>query len=147
MLIIDVYAPEGLFPDKHALAHQLAFATIKWSKAPPIDLYLDNTVCYVHEVSADAFSDAAGNSTGVRIQVLVPAGVFGAAQQDDLVRGLTHLVVEVVGDVQIMSRIWCTIIESTDGGWGVGGFTHTKAQISAIARREMSARQSPPLGG
>jgi len=62
MPMIDVYAAAGKFSDKRKLAQDLANAVMKWEKAPPINLFKKNTAAFVHELSPDAISNAAGDS-------------------------------------------------------------------------------------
>lgn len=42
MPMIDVYAAEGTFNDRHALARDLAAALIRWEKVPAISLFQNN---------------------------------------------------------------------------------------------------------
>jgi hypothetical protein len=70
MPMIDVYAAAGKFSDKHKFAQDLANAVMKWEKVPPINLFKKNTAAFVHELSPDAISNAAGASDYVRVQVL-----------------------------------------------------------------------------
>ena len=66
--MIDVYATAGKFSDKHKLAQDLANAVMKWEKVPPINLFKKNTAAFVHELSPDAISNAAGDSDYVRVR-------------------------------------------------------------------------------
>lgn len=54
----------------------MANAVMRWEKVPPINLFKNNTAAFVHELPADAISNAAGDSNYVRVQVLTPAGVL-----------------------------------------------------------------------
>src|SRR4029077_35680 len=60
MPMIDVYAADGTFADKHALARKLAEAVRRWEQVPAIPLFLDNTAAFIHDLPADAISNAAG---------------------------------------------------------------------------------------
>jgi hypothetical protein len=79
--MIDVYAAVGTFPDKHRLAQDLANAVMKWEKVPPINLFKRNTAAFVHDLPAEAISNAAGESNYVRVQVLTPSGVLDRDKQ------------------------------------------------------------------
>ena len=43
MPMIDVYAADGTFSDKHALAKDLAAAVMRWEKVPDIAMFRNNT--------------------------------------------------------------------------------------------------------
>jgi hypothetical protein len=66
MPMIDVYATAGTFERKHQLAQELAAAVMRWERVPEIPLFLDNTAAFVHDLPADAVSNAAGASNYVR---------------------------------------------------------------------------------
>ena len=62
MPMIDVYATEGTFSDKHTFAQDLAKAVMRWEEVPEIPLFLDNTAAFIHDLPADAISNAGGDS-------------------------------------------------------------------------------------
>src|ERR1700680_1256072 len=70
MPMIDVYASEGIFLDKHTLARDVAAAVMRWEKVPEIDLFRKNTAAFVHEMPSDCISNVSGDSQYVRLQVL-----------------------------------------------------------------------------
>ena len=57
--MIDVYATEGTFSDKHTLAQNLAQAVMRWEQVPEIQLFSDNTAAFVHDLPAEAIANAA----------------------------------------------------------------------------------------
>jgi hypothetical protein len=69
MPMIDVYAAAGTFPDKHRLAQDLANAVMRWEKVPPINHFKKNTAAFVHDLLAEAISNAVGDSHYVGVQV------------------------------------------------------------------------------
>jgi hypothetical protein len=75
MPMIDVYATEGTFADKHSLAKDLASAVMRWEQVPDLALFRDNTAAFIHDLPADAISNAAGASNYVRVQVLTQCHV------------------------------------------------------------------------
>ncbi|MEA2503208.1 MAG: hypothetical protein QOG36_251 [Actinomycetota bacterium] len=83
MPMIDVYATEGTFADKHTLAQNLAQAVMRWEHVPEIQLFSDNTAAFVHDLPAEAIANAAGASDYVRVQVLTPVGVLEAPSSQD----------------------------------------------------------------
>ena len=86
MPMIDVYATEDMFSDKHTLAQNLAKAVMRWEQVPEIPLFLDNTAAFIHDLPADAISNAAGDSNYVRVQVLTPINVLDRDKQLGVVK-------------------------------------------------------------
>jgi phenylpyruvate tautomerase PptA (4-oxalocrotonate tautomerase family) len=140
MPMIDVYAAEGTFKDKHELAKDLAAAVMRWEKVPDLALFRNNTAAFVHELSADSLSNVAGDSNYVRVQVLTPVGVLDRDKQLGVVRELTDIVAAAAGDPKLTERTWVLITESPEGGWGLGGHANTSADIVAAARRELAGK-------
>ncbi|HXY71409.1 MAG TPA: 4-oxalocrotonate tautomerase [Actinomycetota bacterium] len=137
MPMIDVYAAEGTFEDKHALAQSCAAAVMRWEQVPDLALFRDNTAAFVHDLPADSISDVAGNGNHVRVQVLTPAGVLDRDKQLGVVKELTEIVAAAAGDPTVAERTWVLIYESPDGGWGIAGHANTGADIAAAARAEL----------
>ncbi len=137
MPMIDVYAAAGTFSDKHKLAQDLANAVMRWEKVPPINLFRKNTAAFVHELPADAISNAAGDTGYVRVQVLTPVGVLNREKQLGVVRELTDLVAAAAKDPALVDRTWVLITESPDGGWGINGHANTGEDIVAAAQSEL----------
>lgn len=138
MPMIDVYAAAGTFSDKHGLAQDLAKAVMKWEKVPPINLFKNNTAAFVHELPAEAISNAAGASNYVRVQVLTPVGVLDREKQLGVVRELTDIVAAAANDAALANRTWVLITESPEGGWGINGHANTSADIVSAARAELA---------
>jgi phenylpyruvate tautomerase PptA (4-oxalocrotonate tautomerase family) len=140
MPMIDVYAAEGTFTDKHALAKDLAAAVMRWEKVPDIAMFRNNTAAFIHDLPAEAVSNVAGDSNYVRVQVLTPIGVLDRDKQLGVVRELTDIVAAAAGDPALTERTWVLITESPEGGWGINGHANTGADIVAAARRELAGR-------
>lgn len=138
MPMIDVYATEGTFSDRKALAKDLASAVMRWEGVPDLPLFRENTVAFVHDLDADAISNVAGESDYVRVQVLTPAGVLDRDKQLGVVRELTDIVAAAAGDATLTDRTWVLIVESPEGGWGIDGFAYTNADIAQAARRALA---------
>src|SRR5713226_2374403 len=119
MPMIDVYATTGTFAGKHQLAQDLAKAVMRWEGVPAIPLFLDNTAAFIHELPADAISNAAGDSNYVRVQVLTPINVLDRDKQLGVVKELTEIVAAAAGDPTLAKRTWVLITESPEGGWGM----------------------------
>jgi len=140
MPMIDVYAADGTFADTHALARDLARAVMRWEQVPEIPLFTDNTAAFVHELPANAVSNAAGASNYVRVQVLTPVGVLDRDKQLGVVKELTEIVATAAGDPSYAERTWVLITESPEGGWGIAGHANTGADIAAAARAALASR-------
>ncbi|MGC2191791.1 MAG: hypothetical protein WA751_05605 [Candidatus Dormiibacterota bacterium] len=138
MPMIDVYATEGTFSDRHSLAKDLANAVMRWEKVPPISLFSKNTAAFIHDLPEDSMSNAAGDSNYVRVQILTPVGVLDRDKQLGVVRELTDIVAAAAGDPTLTTRTWVLITESPEGGWGIGGHANTGADIAALARKELA---------
>jgi len=141
MPMIDVYAAEGTFKNKHALATDLAAAVMRWEKVPNISLFRNNTAAFIHDMPADSLSNVAGDSNYVRVQVLTPVGVLDRDKQLGVVRELTDIVAAAAGDATLTERTWVLITESPEGGWGIKGHANTGADIAAAARAEFATEE------
>jgi phenylpyruvate tautomerase PptA (4-oxalocrotonate tautomerase family) len=138
MPMIDVYATEGTFADKHQLAQDVANAVMRWEKVPPISLFRNNTAGFVHELPAGSISNAAGDTNYIRVQVLTPVGVLDRDKQLGVVKELTDIVTAASGDPTQADRTWVLITESPEGGWGINGHANTSADIVQAARDELA---------
>jgi phenylpyruvate tautomerase PptA (4-oxalocrotonate tautomerase family) len=136
--MIDVYAAEGTFHDKHTLAKDLAAAVMRWERVPDIPLFRKNTAAFVHDLPADSLANVDGDSTYVRVQVLTPSGVLDREKQLGVVRELTDIVAAAAADPTLTQRTWVLISESPDGGWGINGHANTGTDIAAAAREELT---------
>ena len=146
MPMIDVYATEGTFADKHALAQNLAAAVMRWERVPELALFRDNTAAFVHDLAADSIANVVGDSNYVRVQVLTPAGVLDRDKQLGVVSELTEIVAAAAGDPSLARRTWVLLTESPDGAWGVAGHANTGADLAQAARVELAANGQPPAG-
>jgi phenylpyruvate tautomerase PptA (4-oxalocrotonate tautomerase family) len=138
MPMIDVYAVQGTFADRKALAHDLAAAVMRWEGVPEISLFKDNTAAFIHDLPADAISNVSGDSNYVRVQILTPVGVLDRAKQLGVVRDLTDIVAAAAADPGLVERTWVLISESPEGGWGIDGHANTSDDIVQAARRELA---------
>ena len=140
MPMIDVFAAEGTFADRHALARDLAAAVMRWEQVPDLPLFANNTAAFIHDMDAAAISNVAGQSNYVRVQVLTPVGVLDRDKQLGVVKELTDIVVAAAGDSSLRERTWVLLSESPEGGWGIGGHANTNADIAAAARAALSGQ-------
>ena len=137
MPMIDVYAADGTFANKHDLARDLAAAVMRWEQVPPLALFRKNTAAFIHDLSPDSLANVDGDSNYVRVQVLTPVGVLDREKQLGVVRELTDIVAGAAGDATLSQRTWVLITESPEGGWGINGHANTGADIAEAARREL----------
>jgi phenylpyruvate tautomerase PptA (4-oxalocrotonate tautomerase family) len=144
MPMIDVYAVEGTFVDKHTLARDLAAAVMRWEQVPDLALFRDNTAAFIHDLAPGSFSNVVGDSDCVRVQVLTPVGVLDRDKQLGVVRELTDIIASAAGDPQLADRTWVLLTESPEGGWGVAGHASTGADLADAARAEIA--QDTQLG-
>jgi phenylpyruvate tautomerase PptA (4-oxalocrotonate tautomerase family) len=142
MPMIDVYAAEGTFDEKHKLAQDLAGAVMRWEQVPDLPLFRNNTAAFIHELAASAIANVTGDSDYVRVQVLTPAGVLDRDKQLGVVRELTEIVASAAGDPTVAERTWVLLTESPEGGWGVAGHANTGADLAQAARAELAAKAS-----
>ncbi|HLQ52023.1 MAG TPA: hypothetical protein VK129_11025 [Terriglobales bacterium] len=140
MPMIDVYAAKDVFADKRKLAQDLANAVMKWEQVPPLKLFKKNTAAFIHELSPDSISNAAGDGNYVRVQVLTPVGVLDRAKQVGIVREITDIIATAANDRGLTERTWVLITESPDGGWGIAGQAMTGSDIGAAARAEAQSK-------
>ena len=138
MPMIDVYAAEGTFPDRHLLARDLAAAVMRWEQVPDLPLFANNTAAFIHDMDVAAISNVAGKGNYVRVQVLTPAGVLDRDKQLGVVKELTDIVASAAGDPSLRERTWVLLSESPEGGWGIGGHANTNADIAAAARAALA---------
>jgi phenylpyruvate tautomerase PptA (4-oxalocrotonate tautomerase family) len=138
MPMIDVYATEGTFSNRHQLAVDLANAVMRWEKVPPLNLFKNDTAAFIHDLDSDAIANAAGASNYVRVQVLTPVGVLDREKQLGVVQELTDIVAAAANDPTLTARTWVLLTESPEGGWGIGGHANTGADIAEAARRELA---------
>src|SRR5438093_4685016 len=137
--MIDVYAAEGTFADKHMLAQNLAQAVMRWEQVPEISLFSDNTAAFIHDLPADAIANAADASNYIRVQVLTPVNVLDRDKQLGVVKELSEIVAAAAGDPSYTRRTWVLITESPEGGWGIDGHANTNADIAVAARAALDA--------
>jgi phenylpyruvate tautomerase PptA (4-oxalocrotonate tautomerase family) len=138
--MIDVYAAAGTFQNRQELAKDLAAAVMRWERVPEIPLFRDNTAAFIHDLPADAISNAAGAGNYVRVQVLTPVAVLDREKQLGVVKELTDIVASAGGDPTLVDRTWVLITESPEGGWGIGGHANTGADIAAAARAAVAGQ-------
>ena len=138
MPMIDVYAAQGTFADRHGLAQQLAEALMKIEQVPPIPMFRQNTAAFIHELPSDAISNVEGDGDYVRVQVLTNAGALDRDKQLATVAQFTDLVIAAAGNENLRNHVWVLLTEAVEGGWGLRGHASTNAELVAAARAQMA---------
>jgi len=138
MPMIDVYAVQDTFPDKHRLATDLAAAVMAVEQVPDIAMFRKNTAAFIHDLPAGSLANVDGDSDYVRVQVLTNAGALDRAKQISVVRELTAIVAAAAGDESLADRIWVLLTEAPDGGWGLNGHANTNDELVALARAQIA---------
>ncbi len=141
MPMIDVYAASGTFPDRHALARDLAEALMTIEQVPNIPMFRQNTAAFVHELPADSISNVDGDGRYVRVQVLTNAGALDRDKQLATVARFTELIASAAGDDALRERTWVLLTEAVEGGWGLWGKANTNAELVAAARAQIASIQ------
>ncbi|WP_143030219.1 tautomerase family protein [Pseudonocardia oroxyli] len=136
--MIDVYAVEGTFPDRAALAVDLASAVMRIEEVPVIPMFRENTAAFVHELPPDSLRNVAGDGAHVRVQVLTNAGALDRDKQLAVVRELTDIVAAATGDPGLAARTWVLLTEAAPGGWGLAGHANTNEELVLAARAEIA---------
>ena len=138
MPMIDVYAPAGIFDDKHALAQSVAAAVMAIEGVPEIPMFRENTAAFIHELPADTISDVDGRCDHVRVQVLTNLGGLNRDKQLAIVARLTEMIAGAAGNPPPPERIWVLLTEAADGGWGLWGRAHTNMDLAQEARSQLA---------
>jgi phenylpyruvate tautomerase PptA (4-oxalocrotonate tautomerase family) len=146
MPMIDVYAMQGTFADKHALAQNLAAAVMRWEQVPDLALFRNNTAAFVHDLPADSIANVVGDTNYVRVQVLTPIGVLDRDKQLGVVKELTEIIAAAGADPTLEQRTWVLLTEAPEGGWGVAGHANTGSDLAQAARAELAANAQPAGG-
>jgi phenylpyruvate tautomerase PptA (4-oxalocrotonate tautomerase family) len=139
MPMIDVYAKEGTFPNRHSLAQNLAEALMTIEQVPNIPMFRQNTAAFVHELPGAAISNVDGESNYVRVQVLTNAGALDRDKQVATVERFTDIIATAAHDESLRMRTWVLLSEAVDGGWGLEGHANTNAELIATARARIAA--------
>jgi phenylpyruvate tautomerase PptA (4-oxalocrotonate tautomerase family) len=142
MPMIDVYAADGTFADKHQLTVDLATAVMTIEQVPSIAMFRQNTAAFVHDLPADSLANVDGDNGYVRVQVLTNAGALDRDKQLEVVRQLTDIVATAAGDATLTDRTWVMLTEAVEGGWGLRGHANTNAELVTAARAQIAELQA-----
>jgi len=139
MPMIDVYAPNDLFPSNsdRRLGEQLTLAILRAEGVTsPAPFHLDNTAAFIHRMDPSALQTAArANARAVRVQIITPPGALTRNGQKQLVDDVTRIVADICGDPSQTQRTWVLLTEAAEGGWGISGTAYGREEFAALARR------------
>src|ERR1700736_5195093 len=138
MPMIDVYAPNDLFPDgvDREVAEDLTLALLRAEGVQqPAPVQLNNTAAYIHRLNPKAVHTGTASARTVRIQVLTPPGALNRAGQRSFVADATAIVARIAGDPTPPARTWVLLTEAAEGGWGIGGTAFGREEFAALARK------------
>src|SRR6266850_4291973 len=134
MPMIDLYAPNDLFPDSadREIAEGLTLALLRAEGVQqPAAVQLNNTAAYIHRLNPKAVHTAGTDSARtVRVQVLTPPGALNRAGQRSFVADATAIVARIAGDPTQTTRTW--VLEAAEGGWGIGGTAFGREEFAAL---------------
>src|ERR1700709_1308024 len=142
MPMIDVYATEGTFADKHQLAIDLAPTVMTIEAVPNIPMFRQNTAGFVHDLPAGDLSNVDGDTNYVRVQVLTNAGALDRDKQLAVVEQLTALIAFASDDPTIVDRTWVLLTEAVAGGWGLKGPANKNDELVPAARAQIAELQA-----
>jgi phenylpyruvate tautomerase PptA (4-oxalocrotonate tautomerase family) len=148
MPMIDVYAPDDLFPtgtDRH-LAEELTSALLRAEGVTtPSAAHLANTAAYIHRLDPRAVHTAGTRAARtVRVQILTPPGALDRTGQKSLVAEATEIVAKIAGDPTQGARTWVLLTEAAEGGWGIAGTALGREEFAALAAKSIATTSKQP---
>lgn len=139
MPMIDVYAPEGLFPpnSERDLGEKITRAVLHAEGVvAPTAFHLGNTAAFIHLMPAVSVQTAASaNARAVRVQVLTPPNALTRDGQKLLVKKITDIIAGAGSDSSVAISTWVLLTEAAEGGWGIAGTAFGQEEFIALARR------------
>ena len=146
MPMIDVYALEGTFADKHQLAVDLARTLMEIEKVPNIPMFRQNTAAFIHEVSADTFANVDGDSAHVRVQVLTNASALDREKQLAVVSQFTQIIATSAGDTSLTNGRGCYLPKRLKvGGDSPDTRTPTPSSLRLLGLKSQLCRGGPDV--
>jgi hypothetical protein len=134
-IVIDIYAPEGAFAEENvpALLRQVAESILKWTDTTEIPFVRRNLGTYFHLLPA-AYVTAGGEpDVVVRISVTLPEVVLSTIERRrGFIQEATAIVAALSCEAHTPERTWISVVNSVDGGWGLGGQAFTNADLDEV---------------
>jgi phenylpyruvate tautomerase PptA (4-oxalocrotonate tautomerase family) len=146
MPMIDVYAPEDVFPADadSQLGNELTHAVLRAEGVTnPGPFHLDNTAAFIHRLPAASISTAnTPSARTVRVQIITPPGALNREGQRQITKEATEIIAKVSGDETQAKRTWVILSEAAEGGWGLAGTAFGKEEFGALAAKAAAAKAS-----
>jgi hypothetical protein len=125
MPVIDVYAPEGLFPagTERELSVALMNAALRAEGFPDPSDEIRNVVgAFLHWLPASAVhTGGTDQARVVRIQVTAAGGYLDQNSMESFIVDATKVVTSITGDPTQAERTWVYMTETLKGGLGING--------------------------
>ena len=146
MPMIDVYAPEDVFPADadSQLGNELTHAVLRAEGVThPGPFHLDNTAAFIHRLPAASISTAnTPSARTVRVQIITPPGALNREGQRQITKEATEIIAKISGDETQAKRTWVILSEAAEGGWGLAGTAFGKEEFGALAAKAAAAKAS-----
>ena len=126
MPIIDIYLPEGLIAAEkdQELAQRLITCLVRHEGFgdPAPEFVQRISTSYIHRLPRSAVHTIAqGQAEVVRLHVTCHPGGLDTARMRAFIGEATGIVTEIAGDPGLFDRVWVTLSETVEGGWGISG--------------------------
>ena len=143
MPMIDVYAPEDLFPagSDRQLGEELTLAVLRAEGVvTPGPFHKNNTAVFIHRMPPSTVQTASTASARVvRVQVVTPPAALTRDGQKQLTKEITEIVAKISGDPSQTERTWVLLTEAAEGGWGIAGTAFGRDEFAALAAKAAAA--------
>ena len=141
--MIDVYAPEDLFPagSDRQLGEELTLAVLRAEGVvTPGPFHKNNTAVFIHRMPPSTVQTASTASARVvRVQVVTPPAALTRDGQKQLTKEITEIVAKISGDPSQTERTWVLLTEAAEGGWGIAGTAFGRDEFAALAAKAAAA--------
>jgi len=145
MPMIDVYAPEDVFPADadSQLGNELTHAVLRAEGVThPGPFHLDNTAAFIHRLPAASISTAnTPSARTVRVQIITPPGALNREGQRQITKEATEIIAKISGDETQAKRTWVILSEAAEGGWGLAGTAFGKEEFGALAAKAAAVEE------
>jgi hypothetical protein len=126
MPMIDVYVPDEVIPagKDSELALALITCLVRHEGfGDPAPEYVQRiSSAYVHRVPGGSVHTIAQSPAKiVRVHATFHPGGLTTESMRGFIAEATHIVTDFSGDLSLFDRIWVTLCETVEGGWGVSG--------------------------
>lgn len=126
MPIIDIYVPEGVVAaeKEEELARSLITCLVRHEGFgdPAPEFVQHVSTAYIHRMPRGAVHTIAeSRAEVVRLHVTFHPGGLDTGRMRGFIAEAPGIVTEISGKPGLFNRIWVTLCETVEGGWGIGG--------------------------